>query len=776
VPAAIDIKTVEYTIDCAGNDDVFLDNNDSFDDAVTLNGNLEVVDGRTSGTPPVPTEIWQGFMDLPPGDCTVQLRARDADGEVICSSPISPFAIAADTTTKVNLVLVCDLSFQAPVGMLDLDATFSFVVGNFCPDLFVLSCLDSSPAEEIRPPPLPPVPVALTTCEVRFRDGDSTCGRSCDPQICTPSATGLACSPGPDPGVSTTVTCTNGFLDCDGDFSTFETACVFNGDMVGSIGGAEGTFGAFCLPLALGGTPGATVSCTAVTTDGDSDCDKTKTVSFACPGLNFCDEPTTDCSVDSASTCLIGSCDRDAQACVTEPVPAGGGANCSSSPGGGLGQCDGAGNCTDLDCTVDADCDQDGDDCTVPPAGACDVSTGLCAPPVDAPDGTPCEGATGSCVNGVCNACPNITKLITNPSVAFIGESILLQASADDAELDPIDYLWTGSGGTFSDPNAATTTFTCTELGLHALTISVSDDGFTTCANSSITSVTCIGVSTDPVEVDISLCCNNNAQPQQSIIPARLSVALNSVVAGGPFTADLGGIWIFPEALLDAAQAVVPAIVDTVDLRGLQTTVVVRAGATGPPVALPAVLPPGTCLIGGASCSSVNDLPAGGNADCVPQGSFNPCQHLVTVPRSPLPAVCAALDPPGCTVGVDCTKTDQYNLTGSCIIGPLPIPLETRIGSYTAGASGETILFGWDDQNTDASFDGTFWTVPQPSFSNPLGPNGVRVNSAGLGIAIECVMAVQNGDTTTDPVTCGLTPDGALVGSGVDGTAVWVIP
>ncbi|MDH3652969.1 MAG: hypothetical protein OEN21_01760, partial [Myxococcales bacterium] len=83
-PALIDIQDVEYTIDCAGNSDTFLDNNASFPDEVTLNGNLEVQDGRTNplaiyGDPAIDgqAEIWQGFMDLPPGPCTIELRARD---------------------------------------------------------------------------------------------------------------------------------------------------------------------------------------------------------------------------------------------------------------------------------------------------------------------------------------------------------------------------------------------------------------------------------------------------------------------------------------------------------------------------------------------------------------------------------------------------------------------------------------------------------------------------------------------------------------------------
>ncbi|MGB9338421.1 MAG: hypothetical protein WCB63_04260, partial [Polyangiales bacterium] len=47
-PRVIDIQSVEYTIDCAGNSDTFLDNNSSFPDEINLNGNLEVQDGRTN--------------------------------------------------------------------------------------------------------------------------------------------------------------------------------------------------------------------------------------------------------------------------------------------------------------------------------------------------------------------------------------------------------------------------------------------------------------------------------------------------------------------------------------------------------------------------------------------------------------------------------------------------------------------------------------------------------------------------------------------------------
>ena len=200
-PDEIDIQSVEYTINCIGNDDTFLDNAASFADGVRIEGNLEVTDAvcvggdnpgancvndaDCQGTAPVSdgvcetspgaqTEVWQGFMDLPPGPCTIQLRARDNDGEVICTAE-QPFVITADTTTKVNLVLICDISFQAPVGMLDVDATFSFNVGNFCPDLFVLNCMDTNP------------PPAGTQCEVRFRYGYINCCQGCDSQARTPA-------------------------------------------------------------------------------------------------------------------------------------------------------------------------------------------------------------------------------------------------------------------------------------------------------------------------------------------------------------------------------------------------------------------------------------------------------------------------------------------------------------------------------------------------------------------------------------------------------------
>ncbi|NND29405.1 MAG: hypothetical protein HKN97_12505, partial [Myxococcales bacterium] len=573
-PALIDIQDVEYTIDCAGNSDTFLDNNASFDDEVTLNGNLEVQDGRTNaaaiyGDPAIDgqAEIWQGFMDLPPGPCTIELRARDDDGEVICTAQ-EPFNIAADSTTKVNIVLICDISFQAPVGMLDVDGTFSFNVGNFCPDLFILNCIDSAPAEQVvLPPPNPPL--AGTGCQVRFRDGDSTCGAGCDPQTCVPSGlAGLTCTPGPDPGVSTTVTCTDALLDCQGD-GISDASCTFTGDTVGDLEqqppafpGAPGVGGFFltCIPPALGGTPGATATCTAVTTDGDLDCDKTKVVEVTCPGSTPCqlyDEAqnglpagggtqagadatcdAADATVCTSSTCDDLTCDGSTSgSCCAVAANAPDGTDCSSEIPEAIGVC-AAGVCVPDVCTSDAQCAATTPACFV--AQTCDQvvgspTEGQCIPlsPVAEANGTACDAGAGAS-SGACDGAGACVDICTfNPACPDDGNVCTV------ASCDPVDGTCgqapTNEGGTCDfNPGAG--------------------DG-------SCVGGTCIFTPPDcgTVGGTVQIGCTNGVTSAQSPFPNVLQVTVNEpVFSGSPFTADVSGFGAFPKFFLDAAQSTVP--------------------------------------------------------------------------------------------------------------------------------------------------------------------------------------------------------------------------
>jgi len=255
-----DVQSVEYTINCLGNATEFLNNLASFPDEVTINGNLEVVEPGQGPNFPADAEIRQGYMDLPPGPCTAELRARDNDDEVICTAQ-EPFNVQADQNTVVELVLICGLSFQADVGTADIIGTFQYNVANFCPDLFVLNCLESFPQVPVDENNQPTGP-AVSTCEVRYRDGDSTCGTSCDPQTCEADGlAGIICTqpggdplpggfdPGPDPGVQTTVTCGGADMACNGG-AFGQTSCAWSGDQLGTVAINAAIVGNPAMPVA----------------------------------------------------------------------------------------------------------------------------------------------------------------------------------------------------------------------------------------------------------------------------------------------------------------------------------------------------------------------------------------------------------------------------------------------------------------------------------------------------------------------------------------------
>ena len=67
-----------------------------------------------------------------------------------------------------------------------------------------------------------------------------------------------------------------------------------------------------------------------------------------------------------------------------------------------------------------------------------------------------------------------------------------VSATGQDDEGDDIEYSWSNLGGSFADPSAATTTYTCEQQGVHEITVSVSDDGFNPCVDSWTTTVECL--------------------------------------------------------------------------------------------------------------------------------------------------------------------------------------------------------------------------------------------------------------------------------------------
>ena len=70
-------------------------------------------------------------------------------------------------------------------------------------------------------------------------------------------------------------------------------------------------------------------------------------------------------------------------------------------------------------------------------------------------------------VNGEFNICPELVKMVVSPLQTSVGNDIDLFSAAEDVEGDDIHYSWTGTGGSFDDPDAASTTYTCDDGGDH---------------------------------------------------------------------------------------------------------------------------------------------------------------------------------------------------------------------------------------------------------------------------------------------------------------------
>ena len=96
-------------------------------------------------------------------------------------------------------------------------------------------------------------------------------------------------------------------------------------------------------------------------------------------------------------------------------------------------------------------------------------------------------------VTGEINYCADLVKVVVSPLTTSVGNQIDVSAIAADLDGDDFEYLWTADGGgSFADPSAAETTYTCEEVGDHEITVTVSDDGFDYCTCNDVTLITCV--------------------------------------------------------------------------------------------------------------------------------------------------------------------------------------------------------------------------------------------------------------------------------------------
>ncbi len=139
-----------------------------YDDSVDITG---IFESNVTANP----AVWTLVTDLPLSPCTIALWVFYED-EVVCSGSEALSIVEDDNDlapNKVNIDLECSLSVNRPSGDVDIDGSFEFIHGNYCPKLNWLGAL---------------MPVVVDPLEMTIEasgfDVDSTCGLNCDPQTC----------------------------------------------------------------------------------------------------------------------------------------------------------------------------------------------------------------------------------------------------------------------------------------------------------------------------------------------------------------------------------------------------------------------------------------------------------------------------------------------------------------------------------------------------------------------------------------------------------------
>jgi hypothetical protein len=277
-----------------------------------------------------------------------------------------------------------------------------------------------------------------------------------------------------------------------------------------------------------------------------------------------------------------------------------------------------------------------------------------------------------------------------------------------------------------------------------------------------------------PVKMTIDLGCTNDVDTEIRVLRWDLTVDPGPIVGGEAFGAIFSGEFRLDEFTLDQGQTGLGLNKrsNNIDLRA---TVHVRGGVTSEVRDVVLTNQPGgeTCAFdnnGNAdptagpsfpTCSPVNDAEDGSNSDCTGLGGMpdprNVCGQFIPLPTEDDCDICAELN-----------KADQCASNGFCITGDLKIPLKGPEEVYIAAGAGQ-VLFGWDDQSTDAILDDTtrpddpMWILTTPDFDAEPGPNGFRIRVSyhtvdnGIPIAFECTMA------SGTPGLLRPTPDSALI-------------
>jgi hypothetical protein len=426
-----------------------------------ISGNgIEPIDGTINTSAPGASASVEVF-GLPPAEgYVVELEATSEDGEVTCRGS-AEFDVEIGVSTDVMMMLNCKLPVDD--GAVRVNGKF-----NICAQLHkvVVSPLQTSIGNDIDLSALgmdeegDPITYTWTGTGGTIADANA-------------ASTTYTCGEVGEQTIAITISDDN-FEYCMDDW-TVPVTCVDVGlcDDVDCDDGNECTDND--CSLVSGICINDPVEDGTECEDGGGTC-----ASGECVGVDLCEG--VDC--DDGNECTDNDCSPVSGICINDPVEDGtecdgGGGTCSS------GECLEVDLCEDVDCTSGNECVED---------GTCDDANGMCIDGANRPPGTPCGDGRSCDGSGNCkiNTCAEVRLVVVSPLQTSVGNDIALSAMGHDENGDLIAYLWTGTGGSIANPNAASTTYTCGEVGEQTITITISDDDFEHCTDAVDVPVTCI--------------------------------------------------------------------------------------------------------------------------------------------------------------------------------------------------------------------------------------------------------------------------------------------
>jgi hypothetical protein len=150
-------------------------------------------------------------------------------------------------------------------------------------------------------------------------------------------------------------------------------------------------------------------------------------------------------------------------------------------------------------------------------------------------------------VNAPLYNCAGGAAVSVTPSEVAVGSSIALGASATAVNQSAITYAWSAPSGTFSAPNSANTSFTCTTPGIVTVTLTVGDgpvpDGSVCSNTTTAVQVTCDAFA--PNSLVISSTTYSNTQGAIASLTAGSTQLAGTADAGTPAVAgnDYLNVW-----------------------------------------------------------------------------------------------------------------------------------------------------------------------------------------------------------------------------------------